>query len=372
MTAPTVIEISPSDKKNLLRFVQFERKLLGHNPFYTAELDGDMIKRLSGKSEYFKDNMQYALFMAVKNGKDVARCAALINPRYQAAKGAGIGSIGFFAAAEDCGAEVVAMLAAAEEWLRARGITRIIAPYNGNALLGLGVLTAEWDKEATFPAAWTPPYYPAYITAAGYAPRYPMWFYDIDFASPAYKALKAKAATNTSVKIRPLDKKKWKAEMEQLRTFIAETFREEWEFAPMTSGEFNEFFDQMKPIVDPRNILFAEMDGKTVGWCLGFPDWGNLFRAFKGTFGPLKLINLLMNAGKYTKAGLLGIGVLEEYKGKGVAQALAAALYGYYEERGMKGSMYYPVNDHNLRSRKFAESIGGTGRMVMHCYDKAV
>jgi GNAT superfamily N-acetyltransferase len=332
-----------------------------------------MKKRLSGKSAYFKDNMQYALFMATRDGQDVARCAALINPRYQKAKGEpGTGFIGFFAAAEGCDAEVAALFAAAEAWLRARGITRIIAPYNGSALLGMGVLTADWDKEPAFPAVWTPPYYPAYIAAAGYAPRYPMWFYDVDFSSPAYATLKAKAAAATGVKIRSLDKKKWKAEMELLRDFIGETFKEEWEFAPMTAAEFNEFFDQLKPIVDTRNFLFAEMDGKAVGWCMGFPDWGNLFRAFKGTFGPLKLLNLLMKAGKYKKAGLLGIGVLDEYKGKGVAQALAAALYGYYEERGMKGSLYYPVNDHNARSRKFAESVGGTGRIVMHCYDKQV
>jgi GNAT superfamily N-acetyltransferase len=373
MSTPTLVEISPSDKKGLKRFIELERKLLGHHKFYTSELDADMTKRLSGKSAYFKDNMEYALYISTKDGKDVARCSALINPRYQIAKGtegAGVGFIGFFAAAPDCGPEVAAMLAAAEGWLRARGITRIIAPYNGAALMGLGLLTSGYDEEPMFPAVWTPPYYPAYITAAGFAPRYPLWFYDIDFSSERYQALKRKAAENTTVKVRPLDKKKWKSEMELLRGFFNETFKEEWEFAPMSPAEFNEFFDALKPIMDPRNGLFAEVDGKPAGWCFGFPDWGVLFRAFKGKVGPLKILNLMMNAGKYKRAGLVGIGVLDEYKGKGVAQCLAAALYGYYEERGMKGSLYYPVNDHNLRSRKFAESIGGTGRVVMHCYDK--
>jgi GNAT superfamily N-acetyltransferase len=375
MSSPTLVAFSPSDKKNHLRFVPRERKLGGHYPFDTAELAGDMEKRLTAKSAYFKDNMQYALYIATKDGKDVARCAALINPRYQAAKGAegaGVGFIGYFAAAPDCGPEVAAMLAAAEAWLRARNITRIIAPYNGSALMGMGLLTASYDEEPMFPAVWTPPYYVGYITTAGFASRYPLWYYDVDFSSEGYKALKRKVAGNSAVTVRTVDKKKWKSEMETFRRLFNETFREEWEFAPMTSGEFNEFFDQLKPIVDVRNMLFAEVDGKVAGWCFGFPDWGKLFRAFKGTFGPLKLLNLLMNAGKYKRAGLVGIGVLDGFKGKGVAQALAATLYGYYEERGMKGSLYYPVNDHNTRSRKFAESIGGTGRLVMHCYDKQI
>lgn len=375
MNNPVLVDVSPSDRKNLKRFVELERTLVGHHTFFTSEMDADMMKRLTGQSAYFRDNMRYALYIANKNGQDVARCAALINPRYQAAKGAegsGVGFIGFFAAAPDCGPEVAAMLAAAEGWLRQRGITRIIAPYNGAAFMGLGLITAEFDREPMFPAVWTPPYYPAYITAAGFRPRYPLWIYDVDFSSERYQALKRRAADNATVRIRPLDKKQWKTDMEVLRHLFNETFREEWEFAPMTSGEFNEFFDQLKPIVDVRNVLFAEVDGRAAGWCLGFPDWGKLFRAFKGKVGPLKLLNLMMKAGKYTHAGLVGIGVLDEHKGKGVAQYLAAALYGYYEERGFKSSLYYPVNEHNLRSRKFAESIGGKGRVVMHCYDKQV
>lgn len=373
MNNPALVEISPSDHKALKRFIELERTLIGHNPFYTSELDADMMKRLSGKSAYFKDNMQYVLYIAVRDGKDVARCSALISPRYQAAKGAegaGVGFIGFFAAAPGCGPEVAAMLAAAESWLRARHITRIIAPYNGAALLGLGLLTAAYDEEPMFPAVWTPPYYVDYITAAGFAPRYPLWFYDIDFSSERYRAFKRRAAENSTVKVRPLDKKRWASEMDMLRRLFNETFREEWEFAPMSAAEFGEFFDALKPILDPRSALFAEVNGKTAGWCLGFPDWGALFRAFQGKVGPIKILRLMLNAGKYKRAGLVGIGVLDEYKGQGVAQSLAAALYGYYEERGMKGSLYYPVNDHNLRSRRFAESLGGTGRVVMHCYDK--
>lgn len=103
------------------------------------------------------------------------------------------------------------------------------------------------------------------------------------------------------------------------------------------------------------------------------PDWSRLFRlfrSFKGKVGPLQILKLLFQAGRYDRAGLLGIGVLDAHKGKGVSQSLAAALYQHYEGRGLTEAFYYPVNDHNTRSRKFAESIGGTGRVLMTCYDK--
>jgi GNAT superfamily N-acetyltransferase len=370
LNTESISQFASSDRKNVRRFVELERELMKSNPLFISEIDADITKRLSGRSEYFRDNIEHVMFIARKNGRDVARCAALINPRYQQAKGETAGFIGYFAAAPDCGPEVAAMMAAAEEWLRARGVTRVIAPYNGNALLGLGVLTAAHDESPLFPVPWTPAYYADYVTSAGFAPRYPLWVFEVDFGSEKYKQMKRRAAENTTVKVRAINKKEWKEDLGLLRRLLNQTFRDEWEFAPMTPGEFHEFFDQMKPILDPRNILFAELDGQTVGWCLGVPDWGALFRSFNGKVGPVQIVRMLLTAGKFTRAGLVGIGVVEEYKGKGVAHCLAATLYDYYESRGMKGAAYHPVNDHNARSRAFAESIGGTGRVLMHCYDK--
>ena len=117
-------------------------------------------------------------------------------------------------------------------------------------------------------------------------------------------------------------------------------------------------------------MLLGEVEGKPAGWCLGFPDWNPLFRSFNGKLGPFQIIKLMLGAGRYSRAGLIGIGVLADYKGIGLAQVLATTLYRRYEERGLTEAFYYPVNEDNHRSRNFAESMGGTGRTLYHCYDK--
>ena len=170
--------------------------------------------------------------------------------------------------------------------------------------------------------------------------------------------------------MRPINKKQWDQDLETFVQLFNETYKDEWEFHPQTSDEFHEFFDPMKPVIDRRQMLIGEVDGKPAGWCLGFPDWNPLFRSFNGKFGPIQIIKLMFKAGRYSRAGLIGIGVLPEYKGTGIAQALAVTLYDRYEERGLKEAFYYPVNEANTRSRKFAESMGGTGRVMYHCYDK--
>jgi GNAT superfamily N-acetyltransferase len=369
MSRGSVGEIFTSDTKALKRFVALERHLLGSNPLFVSDIDDDVINRLSGRSSFFSD-MERTLFVASNGTQDLARCAGLINHRYQKAKSEAVGFIGHFAAVPDRGPEVELMIEKAEAWLKERGVTRVIAPYNGAALLGSGLLTTAFDKEPMFPFMWHPPYYADYFVNSGYEPTYPLWHYTIDFTSAKYRTAMQRAAKNNAVSVRPVSKKNWKQDLETLRQVLNESFKEEWEFHPCTSEELHEFFDPIKPVLDTRQMLIGEVDGKPAGWCLGFPDWNPLFRSFNGKLRPFQIIKLMLGAGRYSRAGLIGIGVLADYKGTGLAHVLATTLYRRYEERGLKEAFYYPVNEHNHRSRQFAESIGGTGRVLYHCYDK--
>jgi GNAT superfamily N-acetyltransferase len=265
------------------------------------------------------------------------------------------------------------MLQRAEAWLRERGVTRVVAPFNGAAILGAGVRTEAFDEPPMFPFPWHPPHYSHYLKDAGYTPTYPLWYYTIDFASDAYRAMARRVdGGQRSFTIRPIDKKRWDKDLGIFRTLFNETFRDEWEFHPMEGDEVHEFFDPMKPTLDSRQMLIGEVDGVPAGWCLGMPDWSPLFRSFKGKVGPLQILQLLFRSGRYQRAGLLGIGVRQDYRSTGLAQALAVALYRRYEERGLREALYYPVNDANARSKKFAESMGGRGRILYHCYDKSM
>lgn len=364
-----VREISISDKKALKAFIALERAFDGSNPLYVAEVEADAIKCLSGRSSFFSD-MEHTLFVASNGNQDLARCSVLINRRYQKAKDEAVGFIGHFAALSNRKQPVQAMLEHAEAWLKERGVTRVISPYNGAALLGVGLLTMAFDEEPLFPCRWNPPHHAEYLVDAGYAPSYPLWFYTINFSSDKYRTIKQRVLENKTVHVRPINKKHWKQDLEILRVLINESFKEEWEFHPQTSEEIHEFFDPMKPILDPKQMLIGEVNGEPVGWCLGMPDLNPLFRSFNGKLGVLQIIKLLLRSRHYSRAGLLGIGVLPDHRGTGLAQALAITLYRRYEERGLKQAFYYPVNESNTKSRKFAESLGGSGRVMYHCYDK--
>jgi GNAT superfamily N-acetyltransferase len=363
-----VRQIAPEDKRQRKRFVKFEHELLKDERLFVPEIASDVDKRLRGRSPFYEE-MEGAFFVA-SNDRDVARCAALVNRRWRRNKGDDAGFIGYFAAAPDARAEVGEMLEAAEAWLAERGASRAIAAHNGAAFHGMALLTDAFDEQPVFPMPWQPPHYAGLLEGAGYRRTYPFWIFEVDFSSDRYRTASRRALEDARCEVRTFDKKRWDAEIEQLRSLFNETFSDEWEFHAMTSAEFRELFDQFKPVLDPRQYLFAEVDGEPAGFCFGMPDWTHLFRSLKGKLGPLQILRLMLGAKRYRRAGLISIGVRDSHRGKHVGQTLAATLYRHYEKRGFGSSYYYPVNDHNLASRRLAESLGGQGRILYHAYDK--
>jgi GNAT superfamily N-acetyltransferase len=347
-------------------FLALERGFLCSEPLYVPELRSNVGKYLRGRSPFYEE-MEHALFVAAR---DRGRCAAMINRRWQRDNGEDAGFIGYFAGAPDAGQEVVEMLGAAERWLAERGASRAIGPYNGAAFHGLGTLTDAFDEDPAFPLAWQPPYYPDLFEAAGYRPTYPFWIFEVDFASERYRAVSRRALEDARCTVRALDKKRWDADMETLRAVFNETLRSEWEFHAMTSAEFREPFVQFKPVLDPRQLLIAEVDGEPAGFCIGLPGWTPLFRSLDGKLGPRQIVRIMLKAKRYERAGLLAVGVRESHRGNHIGQTLAATLYRRYEELGLPGASYLMVNDHNLASRRLAESLGGRGRILYTVYDK--
>ncbi len=369
MSPTNVTTIDPSGKSALKRFISLERKLMKGYPYFISEIDDDVAKMLTRKTLMAKE-MEFGLFVVSKSGEDVGRCAAIINKKFQTQKQAAAGFIGFFAAAEGYKQEVAEMFRQAENWLQEKGVTKVIAPVNGGAPNSMGFMVTGFDEDPMFPFPWTPPYYREYIESLNYRPAYPLWYYEVDFTSEKYKTAKKRYANYDAAVIRPVSKKNWDKDIETVTDMLNETFVHEWEFTRMSHAEIKEFFGPMKDILAPQQILIAEVEGKPAGFCFAMPDLTPLFRTFNGRIGLVAIFKLLTRANKFKRAGILGIGVTNEHKGKGLSKAIAIKLYGYHEELGLKSSLYFPVNESNIESRGFAESIGGQGRLIYQVYDK--
>jgi hypothetical protein len=385
-----VRQVSPGHPKELSEFVELERKLVGHHRLFVSEDECEVARRLSGQSAFF-DQSEVALFVSHRDEDPVARCAAIINRRWQNSErepsvgfdSREVGFIGYFAAAPGSRVEVTEMLTQAEEWLAddpARqppaAIRRVIAPCNGNALLGLGLRTDGFTESPMFPLPWNPRYYVDYFERAGYAPRYPFWTYEVDFSSRAYQRFKqdvGERAENASLKctVTEVNEADWSAEIERLRELFNEGFRGEWELQEFTSEEFEEFHEWMEGVLPTQFMLFARVDGDPdpVGFCVGYPDWTPLFRSFGGRVSPAKLKR---GANDFMRAGVIGGALRSDYRGADLAPQVLVEFFTRMEDFGLPGAFYYFINHANAASRGLGMAAGGQGRILYHCYDKVL
>lgn len=372
----SVRTVEASGSGELRRFVRLERELMSGEPLFVPATDADIEKFLAGRSALC-EGIEQELFVASRRGRDVARCAAFVNRRWQQHHGEAAGFVGLFAAAAaGAEAEVVEMLDRAEEWLGRRGVTRVIAPYNGHAAVGLfGMQTGAFSESLNFPYAWAPPRYAGYLAAADYRPAYPWWTFTTDLRGERYRRVSRRAMAEARCRVRPLDKRRWAQEWETLTRLWNEGFSAEWEFHPYAAAELREYFDPLKPFVDPRQYLIAEVDEEPAGFCIGFTDLSPLLRKARGGFGPASFARLALTRFgprrlRPRRAGLVAIALLPQHRGRRIGQALTATLYRRYEQLGLGEVEYGLVNDSNRASRSLAKSLGGQGRVMFHHYDK--
>lgn len=367
----TVSQVDPSNSRALRRFVALERLLWGHEPMYWSELDADLMKRFRGRSAYNRE-MDLGLFLLeTEAGEPAGRAVGYVNRKWQRQRGQSAGFIGNFCFAPEARPDDVAELfGCVEDWLRQRGCTSSICGIDGTGSLGVGVLTQDHDDRPPFPVRWHPQQYAGLIQAVGYEPVRRFWTYVVRFDNDQFRSAASRSAKEPGCRIRAVDRGRWKAETRLLGDLFNETFVDEWEMNRYSEEEFAESWGSMKWVVDPRTLLIAEVDGEPAGFCVGLPDVSPLMQSFGGRMGPFKMIGMLRGVKKVRSHGLYVVGVRERFRGRHIAQTLACGLYDHYEELGLDSASYYLVDDENIASRRVAESLGATGRIRLHCYQK--
>jgi hypothetical protein len=364
-----VVELDHRKAADRRRFVRLERKVVGHHRLLAPDTDRTLDERLSGRAHCLsEETCRRRLFVATADGEDVARCAALINEPWQRRLGRWeVGLLGYFAAADGANAEVAEMLKKAERWLKRQKMSQVIAGCNGNALLGMGILTDGFLESPMFPLPWNPQYYTRYIESAGYLPVYPWWIYEIAFGASDYKRWKARALQVEGCEIRPA-RGRWSTQVEKLRHLFNEGFQQEWEMQEFSRGEFEEAYGWLGSVFDREMLLFVHVAERPdpVGFAFGFPDWTPLFREWAGGDPDLRALKRF----RFVRAGVLAGAFLPDYRAKDYGAKVGATLFDHFERLGLPGALYYPVNYVNSGSRALAETMGGRGRILYHCYDK--
>jgi GNAT superfamily N-acetyltransferase len=129
--------------------------------------------------------------------------------------------------------------------------------------------------------------------------------------------------------IREADKKNWGNEVKRLKKIYNSAWEKNWGFVPLTDAEFIKLEHDLKPIVDTRIVFFVEKDGEAIGFILSIPDVNQIVHKIHP--GPSVLssylagLRVMRSKTKPNRMRVLALGVIEQFRGKGVDALL------YYE-----------------------------------------
>ena len=126
----------------------------------------------------------------------------------------------------------------------------------------------------------------------------------------------ARQAANVTIRKARLEQ--WDEEIATAHYLFNITLRHLPDYIPITEEEFLRFAGQIRPFLDPDLALFAESDGKVVGFCVAVPDINRVLIRLNGRLFPLNWLKINRYIRQIDVVSFKLMGVLEEYRRRGI------------------------------------------------------
>lgn len=333
----------PLDRSNLIKFTHFQIDLYKGNPYYVPPLVIDDVNTLTPSHNPAFDFCECACFMAYDDkGKAVGRIAAIINSAVNERKDAKelrFGWIDFI----DSHEVSEALIEAASEWGRRKGMTKIVGPLGFTDLDHEGLLTFGYEELSTMATIYNYPYYVEHLERLGFKPEVEWLEYvmDVPDAIPERYSRIAdivKKKFNLRV-LKYTSKKKIKRDYgHALFRLINEAYDKLYGYSPLTDRQIDYYVAQYIPLLDLKLVtLVVDGDDNLVGVGLSMPSMSRALQKSRGRLLPFGWVDLLKGLkGKNDRVDLLLVAVKPEFQSKGVNALLFQDLIPHYIEKGFK------------------------------------
>ncbi|MGH7606668.1 MAG: GNAT family N-acetyltransferase [Gemmatimonadales bacterium] len=370
------MEIVPvSDGRGLDRFIAFPYDHYRADQLWVPQLRRDVRTLLTpGKNPFFEHaDAQY--FLAVRRADDrtVGRIGAIRNDAHTREHGDRVGFYGFFESIDD--ADVAhALFDAAAGWLRARGCDTMRGPMSPSINDECGLLISGIATPPTLLMPYNPPFYVRLHEQYGFVKAKDLLAYEGGGAEPParFVRLAQRVVERAGITLRPLDMKRFAAEIDLVKALYNQAWEKNWGFVPLTEAEIDHLAAQLKPIVIPDLVVFAERAGQLVGFGVGLPDLNVALRHNRsGRLFP-GILKILWHMRKIHRARILLLGVIPEFRGRGVDAVLYHWVWNNCVKHGMPWGEAGWILEDNALMNKAATQMGFRLTKTYRVYDKAL
>ncbi len=304
--------------RDLERFIAFPYRLHRGDPIWVPPLRMTVRTLLSREKNPFFQHAEAQYFLAEGNGKVVGRIAAIHNRAHNEFHEDRVGFFGFFECVDDQ-ATADALFEAAASWLRERGLTTMRGPTSFSTNDECGLTVDGFDTPPTIMNPHNPPYYVDLVERAGFAKAMDM--HQFRTVSPDLPERLLKGARLISerkgIRLRQMDMKRFKQEVDRIKPMYNAAWEKNWGFVPMTDAEIDHLAKELKPVVVPRLVVYAEREGEPIGFALAVPDFNVALQANpSGRVFP-GILRVLWASRRIKRIRILALGLLKEYRRTG-------------------------------------------------------
>ncbi len=320
-------------KADLKAFVELAYRLNADDPNWVPPLRDEVYGLLSPKKNPWFEHAEAGFFLAERGGRVVGRISAQVDQLVQSPDAPGFGpGTGHWGMLEAEDAEVAqALLTRAEDWLRAKGMTRSMGPFSLSIWDEPGLLIQGHDHPPTIMMGHNKAAYQGWVEGVGYVKAKDLHTYKVDIAEgfgPLIDRIVSGAEKNERVRIRTIDMSRFDEEVALVLSILNDAWSSNWGFIPMTPAEIAYAGKKLKPIVVRSINRIAEVDGEPVAFLMSVPDLNELIKDLNGNLLPFGWAKLLWRL-RFPKTNTIRVplmGVVKKLQASRLASQLVFAM----------------------------------------------
>jgi hypothetical protein len=318
----TIEKIDTNNKDHVRRFTRLPFRLYAGHPQWVPPLIIDLEAQLNRQKHPFFEHSEVDFFLAVADGRDVGRIAAIENKPFNQYHGTSKAQFYFFDAEDD--QEIADKLfERVFEWSHARGLDNVVGPKGISPFDGYGIQTEGYEQRQMMNMMnYNYPYYVKLVEAAGFSR-------EVDFIScyvntetfqlpERVHRIAERVQKRGTLRVLKLESKRDLRKIaSQVGAAYNKAFVNNWEYYPLTEREVQFVVDTLMQVLNPRLAKLIVHENDIVGFVLGFPDISAAMQRIKGKLLPFGLIDILLEMRRTNWVSFNGAGILPEFQGRG-------------------------------------------------------
>ncbi len=333
-------------------FEQVGADIYSGNPFFKGT-EGSIVKLLLGSHSAFGTHSSIMKFVICNGNSNVARFALIHDlrlPEYI--------QVSFFEAQKGLGDVFsVIKMTIYKHYPQCK---KVVVGLNGHLNYGAGILLNRFEEIPMFGLPYNPDYYADYFTSLKIKKMFTFRF-DMESYIAWTRSYPAKRQLE-GLTVRFMNKRNIEKESAIYTLLNNKAFIHHPYWANRDNEEDLELFKPFRFLMDNENLLFAEVNGKPVGFLLWYPNFNELISGQRD----LNILDVLkFRLGKsITTFRFTEIGILPEYQGSPVALALISKALPVVIQKGYKYCEGGFIFEENKSSIAFVKGI------LQRCFGK--